>query len=135
MHDYVADIRQQVNALPHPPILMGWSMGGLLAMIVAATGDAVACVALAPSMPARRVETSITLRTGEFGTEEYSNTSYDPEEQPGMPDLDREERSIALASLGRESRLARDERAAGIVIASLPCPLFFVTGTADSRWP
>jgi hypothetical protein len=52
-----------------------------------------------------------------------------------MPDLDREERLIALASLGLESRLAKDERKAGIVVESLPCPLLLVTGTADKAWP
>ena len=52
-----------------------------------------------------------------------------------MPDLDREARVIALGSLGRESRLARDERQAGIVIESFPCPLLIVTGTADTQWP
>jgi len=55
--------------------------------------------------------------------------------QPSMPDLDLEERRIALASLSPESLLARDERQAGIVIESLPCPLLIVTGTADSSWP
>jgi hypothetical protein len=52
-----------------------------------------------------------------------------------MPDLDREERIVALSSLARESRYARDERAAGVEIASLPCPLLIVTGTADTQWP
>jgi hypothetical protein len=52
-----------------------------------------------------------------------------------MPNLDREERCIALASLGRESRLARDERRRGIVIAALPCPLLLVTGAVDRVWP
>jgi hypothetical protein len=52
-----------------------------------------------------------------------------------MPDLDREERLLALASLGRESRLAKDERTAGIAIASIPCPLLLVTGTEDKAWP
>ena len=47
----------------------------------------------------------------------------------------REERLVALASLGRESRLARGERRAGVVIESLPCPLLLVTGTADRAWP
>jgi hypothetical protein len=42
---------------------------------------------------------------------------------------------IALASLGRESRLARDERQRGVVIAALPCPLLIVTGTRDRAWP
>jgi hypothetical protein len=52
-----------------------------------------------------------------------------------MPDLDREERMIALASIGRESRLARDERQRGIVIEALPCSLLIVTGTRDRAWP
>jgi hypothetical protein len=71
----------------------------------------------------------------EWVEEEYGITSRNPDEQPAMPDLDREERMIALASLGRESRLARDERQRGIVIEALPCPLLIVTGTRDRAWP
>lgn len=52
-----------------------------------------------------------------------------------MPDLDREERLIALGSQGRESRLARTERQRGIVITDMPCPLLIVTGTHDTQWP
>src|SRR5262249_15287871 len=52
-----------------------------------------------------------------------------------MPDLDHEERRIALASLGRESRLARDERQQGVVLEALPCPLLIVTGTRDRAGP
>ena len=135
MHDYASDIRSVAGELPNKPILMGWSMGGLVAMMVAATGDATACVALAPSMPAQRTDESITLRTGEFGPEEYGIVSPDPEDQPGMADLNLEERHIALASLSQESRLARDQRAAGIVVQALPCPFLLVTGTADRAWP
>ena len=75
------------------------------------------------------------VRAGEFGAEEYGITSVDPDDQPAMPDLDREERQIALASLCRESRYARDERAAGVVVESLPCPLLIVTSTGDTQWP
>lgn len=135
MRDYASDIRTLVSHLACRPILMGWSMGGLLSMMVAATGDAEACVALAPSLPARRTDGSTPLRTGEFGPEEYGITSRDPQDQPRMADLNQEERTIALASLGWESRLARDERKAGIVIESLPCPLLVVTGTEDREWP
>src|ERR687887_542038 len=116
-------------------VLIGWSMGGLVALMVAATGVASACVGLAPSTPARQLNTTVALRTGEFGGEEYGITSRDPEAQPVMPDLDREERLRALASLGRESRLARDERQRGILIAALPCPLLIVIGTRDRAWP
>jgi hypothetical protein len=110
-------------------------MGGLVAMIAASTGEFAACVGLAPSVPARAVDTTLPLREGEFGPEEYGITSFDPADQAEMPDLDREEREVALASVGRESRFARDERKRGIVIESLPCPLLIVTGTSDRQWP
>lgn len=135
MYDYASDIRSLAGELANKPILIGWSMGGLVAMMVAATGDATACVALAPSMPAQLTDESITLRTGEFGPEEYGIVSLDPEDQPGMTDLDQEERRIALTSLSQESRLARDQRRAGIVVQSLPCPFLLVTGTEDRAWP
>lgn len=135
MQDYAADVATLAAQFRQPPVLIGWSMGGLVALLGAATGLACACVGLAPSVPARQLDTSVALRTGEFGGEEYSLTSRDPDEQPAMPDLDREERLMALASLGRESRLARDERQRGIVIEALPCPLLIVTGTRDRAWP
>jgi pimeloyl-ACP methyl ester carboxylesterase len=135
MGDYAADVRVLARQFRRPPIVMGWSMGGLVAMLAAVDGGAAACVALAPSTPARQCDASVVLRTEEFGAEEYGITSDDPETQPTMPDLDRQERLIALASLSRESRLARDERQAGIVIEALPCPLLLVTGTADRAWP
>lgn len=135
MGDYADDIRKVTQDLPQPPVVMGWSMGGLVALMVASKGDATACVAMAPSTPTLGVDKSVTLRSGEFGPEEYGIVGNDPFDQPTMPDLDLEERGVALASRSGESRLARDERRAGIVIESLPCPLLIVTGTADTSWP
>ena len=117
------------------PVVVGWSMDGLAAMMAAADEHASACVCLAPSTPARETDPSVPLRRGIFGPEEYGITSRDPADQPAMPDLNRDERAVALASLADDSRLARDERRAGVVIASLPCPLLIVTGTADTQWP
>jgi pimeloyl-ACP methyl ester carboxylesterase len=135
MQDYADDVRALIRDLDARPIVMGWSMGGLVAMMVAAGGDASACVALAPSPPARQIDPSVTLREAEFGPELYGITSNDPDDQPAMPDLDREERVLALASLCQESRLARDDRKRGIIIESLPCPLLIVTGSADRQFP
>ena len=59
---------------------------------------------------------SVPLRDGVFGAEEYGIVDRDPDRQPAMVALDRDERLIALESLGLESRLARDERKAGIVL-------------------
>ena len=52
-----------------------------------------------------------------------------------MPDLDEEEQSIAIASLCNDSRFARDERRAGVVVERLQCPLLLATGSEDSQWP
>jgi pimeloyl-ACP methyl ester carboxylesterase len=135
MQDYAADVQALARQLLRPPVVMGWSMGGLVAMMAAADGGVAACVALAPSTPARHRDPNVALRPGEFGPEEYGISDRHPDHQPAMPDLDREERSIALGSLGKESRLARDERQAGIIIESMPSPLLIVTGSADTQRP
>ena len=137
MRDYADDVAAALRGAGERPVVVGWSMGGLAAMMAAADGHASACVCLAPSMPARVREMgpSVPLRRGVFGPEEYGITSLEPADQPEMPDLDRPEREVALASVGRESRYARDERKRGTVIESLPCPLLIVTGKADHQWP
>lgn len=134
MADYADDVAAVVDGLP-APIVAGWSMGGLVAMMVAARGGARACVGVAPSTPAATRDSSVEIRRGVFGAEEYGITSRDPAKQPAMPDLDIEERRVAIESLSPESRTARDDRKAGIVIASLPCPLLVVTGSEDRDWP
>jgi pimeloyl-ACP methyl ester carboxylesterase len=135
MADYADDVVALARALRQPPILIGWSMGGLVALMAAAACRARACVGLAPSAPTRTSDASIPLRAGVFGAEEYGIVDRDPDRQPAMLDLDRDERRIALESLGLESRLARDERKAGIALGDVPCPVLIVTGTADTQWP
>lgn len=135
MQDYAADIRRVAEMLDRPPVVLGWSMGGLVAMLCASREEAAACVALAPSAPTREVDTAVRLREGEYGAAVYRIYKRGPENQPTMPDLDLEERKVALESLCNESRFARDQRKAGIVIESIPCPLLLVTGTEDRDWP
>ena len=135
MEDYADDICRVLEELRRPAVVVGWSMGGLASLMAAARGGWQACIALAPSTPARQVDATVELRTGEFGPEEYGITSVDPNTQRGMSDLVREERLVALSSLSKESRMARDQRRRGIVIESLPCPLLLVTGTRDREWP
>ena len=116
MSDYADDVAAFAAGLPATPVLIGWSMGGLVAVMVAARGAARACVGLAPSTPAATRDETVEIRPGAFGAAEYGITSRDPVDQPTMPDLDSEERSVAIESLSVESRMARDDRRAGIVI-------------------
>jgi pimeloyl-ACP methyl ester carboxylesterase len=134
MQDYADDVRSLIGELSATPVLIGWSMGGLVAMLAAADGVR-AIVGLAPSTPSKSLDESMPLRAGEFDATEYGITTRDPDQQPAMPDLDRDERIVALSSLCNESRYARDERARGVVIEALPCPMLIVTGTADAQWP
>ncbi|MGH7326535.1 MAG: alpha/beta hydrolase, partial [Candidatus Rokuibacteriota bacterium] len=135
MADHADDVAALVRQLAPPPVLMGWSMGGLVALLAAARGSAEAWIGLAPSPPARTRGGALPLRGGTFGAEEDGIVSADPADQPTMPDLDLEERAVALGALAPESRLARDDRKAGIVITGLSCPALIVAGPGDVTFP
>ena len=128
MTDYADDVAEAASRLPESPVVMGWSMGGLAALMFATRGLARACVALAPSTPANEPDSGVEIRTGTFGPEEYGITGDDPADQPSMPDLDTEERLVALGSGSLESRTARDERRASVVIHSLPARCWWSRG-------
>jgi pimeloyl-ACP methyl ester carboxylesterase len=49
--DYAADLEQEINSLGQPPILLGHSMGGLLALMLASRVKVAALILLAPSAP------------------------------------------------------------------------------------
>ncbi len=135
MRDYLDDVLSVLRQLREPCVLVGWSMGGLVALMAADGADALPCIVLAPSSPARVIDCSVKVRTGTFGPEEYGILNRDPDRQPTMPDLDREERIVALDALARESRYARDERHRGILITDFRAPCLLLTGTADTAWP
>src|SRR3954452_6817312 len=64
MGDYLADVRGLAEQLRERPIVVGWSMGGLVAIMAAEAGLARACVGLAPSTPARAMDERVVLRVG-----------------------------------------------------------------------
>jgi pimeloyl-ACP methyl ester carboxylesterase len=52
LHDYAADLAEMVQGLPDKPVVIGHSMGGLLALMLCARGLAQAGVLLTPAAPA-----------------------------------------------------------------------------------
>ena len=134
MAGYDADVLDVVGQMVRPPVVMGWSMGGLIAISVAATGRAAACVAIAPSTPVRHRDRDAALDRGVFGPEVYGLTPDAPADHEQWADLDDAERAAAIASQGPESLLARSDRKAGIEVPSMPCPLLVLTGGADTSW-
>lgn len=51
IEDYADDMEKIIGSLPSPPVLMGHSMGGLIAQMLAARGKAAAAVLLTPASP------------------------------------------------------------------------------------
>jgi pimeloyl-ACP methyl ester carboxylesterase len=116
MADYVADVAAACAALAPPPVVAGWSMGGLVALMYAAVAPTVGVLALGPSTPGPLLAAPASgpPSPGVYGPEAYGITSTTSASQPSMPDLDAEEVGIALASLGPESAFARQERRRGV---------------------
>lgn len=139
MADYVADVAAAARRLPGPPILVGWSMGGLLALMYGAVVRTLGVLALGPSTPGPLLEepASRPPSAGVLGPEAYGITDRGSPAQPTMPDLDAEETGIALASLGGESAFARQERRRGVWFdpRGATGSVLVVGGERDERYP
>lgn len=139
MSDYVADVRHTVeeHALENP-VVMGHSMGGLVALMYAAAHGAKAVVAIDPS-PTKEVQ-------GEGRRQEYP-AAYSPmdagmsanpaEVMRALPDVPPEMLMKLKDMLGMESGVARSERKLGVSVPKekLPMPVLFVGGELGESLP
>jgi len=69
MTDYAADIARLCATLPEPPVLLGHSMGGLVAQLAARRADLRALVLLAPSPPWGVAGSSLEEAATAFGVQ------------------------------------------------------------------
>jgi pimeloyl-ACP methyl ester carboxylesterase len=67
MSDYAADIADLIRAEPTPPVLVGHSLGGLVAQMAAAKAEVAALVLLAPSAPWGVAGASLEEAASAFG--------------------------------------------------------------------
>jgi pimeloyl-ACP methyl ester carboxylesterase len=144
MEVYVNDLEsvcEQITAVQgRHPVVGGWSMGGLVAMMYAAKAEDVPGLLLfAPSPP---LEVQGRTPAGElrsyavspFGPEVYGVHVDDAEaSRAAMPDLTDEEIARVLErSVGAtESGLARRQRKAGISVPSVAAPSMLIYGDQD----
>ena len=150
MDDYVADVDSVVRQIAaHDgmyPVLMGWSMGGLIAMMSAAITKEIPALALfAPSPPlevAGRVTGDEVRKTpsGPFGPEVYGIFPDDLEKsRNALFDLSDEQASRVLASSSGalESGFARRQRKRGISVPAddIQCPSIVIFGEQDGSQP
>jgi pimeloyl-ACP methyl ester carboxylesterase len=111
MSNYAAVVACTANLCPAPRALLGWSLGGLAAMMAAERAEAERLVLLEPS-PTAEVQ-------GTHAVEPVEG-AFDPEEEYGpFP---------AGIRARPESLLARGQRKQGISVPALPCPALVVYG-------
>ena len=142
MDDYVEDVEAVVSQLGLLPVIIGWSMGGLVAqMYLARHPEARAGVLLAPSTPSavQRGATpeQIAAIPDTFGSEYYGIDLNHPTGGRALAELSPEAARRVLATLGQESGAARRQRLRGIDIParSIRCPLLVVHGDGDRQFP
>lgn len=149
--DYVAALEREIDALPEPPVLIGHSMGGLLAQILCARGKARAAVLLAPASPAGilaltpsvvRSFLPVMLRWGfwrkpmrvPFATAVYSMLHRLPaDEQRATYARFVHESGRAAAEIGLWPLDQR--RASWVDVGATTCPLLVIAGGADRITP
>jgi pimeloyl-ACP methyl ester carboxylesterase len=112
MTDYAHTVIRVSRALPPQIVLLGWSMGGLVALMAAEAIQPALVVLLEPSPPAevQGHDLHMHLREGLFDPQKIYGRF--PQGVPARP----------------ESQLARDERKRGISVPSLPCPSLVLWG-------
>jgi len=139
MDDYVNDVRQTIsdNSLENP-IIIGHSMGGLVALMYAARYGARAVVAIDAS-PTKEVQ-------GEGEKKDYPAV-YSPMDagmpddpmkiMSALPDVPQEKLMKMKEMLGMESGAARSERKLGISVPkeALSMPVLFVGGENGTSVP
>jgi len=150
MEDYVSDVeavaRQVAARHRQAPVIVGWSMGGLVSLMYAvANPQTPALVLFAPSPPAQiagRMPAEQVRRTptGPYGPELYGIYPDDlVGSRAGLPDLTDEEaaRVVANSAGAQESGFARRQRQRGISIGrgSIRCPTLVVFGERDDHFP
>lgn len=148
---YAHDAARLIDTLDEPPIIVGHSMGGLIAQMLAAQGRAKALVLLAPSAPWGVLPGHWNEFASGFGL--YLNGQY--WEQPLVPTfevaadltlnrLPPDERRKAFEQMVPESGRAMFEifqwwldfsRATDVAPHSVTCPVFCAAGELDTLNP
>ena len=145
--DYADDIEELVAKLPSPPVLVGHSMGGLIAQMVATRVPVKALALLAPSAPWGTLPTThweVMSAQGLYLAGQFWNKPLRPEawiaEAHALDLMPPGEREATFARFVPESGLATFEilhwamdarRATYVDPAKIACPVLCVAGELD----
>jgi pimeloyl-ACP methyl ester carboxylesterase len=149
--DYAQDLEKEIRALKAPPVIIGHSMGGLLAQILATRLDVRSLVLLAPSAPWGMLPSTMfeyasagaMFFTGDFWSRPIY-PSYDIAASNALDLLPPAERSQTFARFVPESGLATFEimhwaldarRATAVEAREVKCPVLCLAGSHDKVNP
>jgi len=125
MRDYAADIGVAVRQLGRPPVLVGWGIGALAAMLYAERNRVLGLVLLAPSPPAaalprRPSEHELRDVPAVYDAQWWGWIQPWDQLREAMPDMtdDELEKMQEMLDGARESGSARRERMRGIPVDS-----------------
>ena len=145
--DYAMDLERQIAEMKAPPILVGHSMGGLLAQMLAARQKIAATILLAPSAPwgvppstlfEIGAAQSLMLRVGFWSA--VLEPNFDIAAAHSLDRFSKERRAEIFGRMIPESGRATFEmlhwgldmrRASEIDIRKVECPLLFLAGSGD----
>ncbi len=123
MRDYADDVGVAIRQLGRPPVVIGWGIGALAALLYAERHQVLGLVLLAPSPPAaalpRRADAhELTTVPDVYGAEWWGWIAPLERLRSWLPDLDEAELSKMQEMLAgsRESGSARRERMMGVEI-------------------
>jgi pimeloyl-ACP methyl ester carboxylesterase len=145
--DYIADLEEEAAALGEAPVLVGHSMGGLLAQMLAARGKVRGIACLAPSAPYGILPSTpfeIASAQALYMAGEFWNKPLIPERWIAMTNtldmLDEKSREKVFARFVPESGLATFEimqwaldprRASSVDASRVTCPVLCLAGNRD----
>ncbi len=142
MDDYRDDVALAAAQVAEPPVVIGWSMGGLVALMYAATRpDLRALVLLAPSPPLEIQgagdEESVKQIPDIFGPEVYGIPRAGEPVKGRLAELTEAETARLVELMELESGAARRQRKRGISVPAeqVRCPTLILTGDRDRQFP
>lgn len=131
LQDYANQIRHGLSALPRPRVLVGASLGGLLAAMCASEADALVLVNPFPPAPWHQ---RASLRPRQPVIAWQGNARLHSTRQ-AMPDADDASALWAFRHWRDESGQALGQAQAGIEVAKADCPALFVISMQDEDVP